>query len=84
MSDTWSIFVLRCQMGGNEKGKGLKSAGAVFLCEDSSDGVCREYQSRTGFADRRAKTSLLQPFRNATAVVATAENYSNEICGHRI
>ncbi len=26
------------------------------------------------------KAALLQPFRNATAVVATAENYSNEIC----
>ncbi len=26
------------------------------------------------------KAVLLQPFRNATAVVVTAENYSNEIC----
>jgi hypothetical protein len=25
------------------------------------------------------KAALLQPFRNATAVVATAENHSNEI-----
>ncbi|CAK9855954.1 unnamed protein product [Sphagnum jensenii] len=62
VSDTWRIFVLRCQMGGNEKGKGLRSACAVFLCEDSSAGICREHQSRTGFADRRAKSSLVAAF----------------------